>query len=437
MRSESPIAYVSSYPPRACGIATFTRNLSDSVAGSGRNLGTRIAAINDEGASYDYPTPVRWTIDQCDPDSWKQAAAEINASRAVLVSIQHEFGIFGRFEKDGTFVDLLKGFLERLEKPVVSTLHTVLPHPRPDLRDAIRTLHDRSTAVVTMVNMARLILEQEYDLDPKKLVTIPHGVPSVRWMPPERLKQAMQFDNRTVLSTFGLLSSGKGIQYVIRALPDVVKDHPDVLYLVIGQTHPEVRRRDGEKYRNSLIELVKRLHLEHNVRFVNQYLTQQQLIRYLQVTDVYLTPYIDRYQITSGTLAYALGCGKPIISTPYLYASEALAEGRGLMAEFQNPRSFARCIRVLLENPAVREHCERSAFEYGKAMSWSNVGSRYADLYRDAAGLPRYEEPVDKLQDLAFAKNALVPAIPGVGSGIASSYEHTGEDAKLSVAAGV
>jgi len=414
MRSESPIAYVSSYPPRACGIATFTRDLSDHVAASGRNLSTRVAAISEEGASYDYPSQVRWTIDQCDPASWRKAAEEINASKAALVSIQHEFGIDGRFEKDGTFVDYLKGFLERLEKPVVSTLHTVLPHPRPDLREAIRTLHDHSSAVVTMVNMARLILEQEYDLDPNKLVTIPHGVPSVRWTPPERLKHAMQFENRTVLSTFGLLSSGKGIQYVIRALADVVKDHPDVLYLVIGQTHPEVRRRDGEKYRNSLIELVKRLHLEQNVRFVNQYLTQQQLIRYLQVTDIYLTPYVDRYQITSGTLAYALGCGKPIISTPYLYASEALAEGRGLMAEFQNPRSFARCIRVLLENPGLRELCERSAFEYGKAMSWANVGGRYADLYRDAAGLGRFEESAENLRDLALPKRA---CRVGAGSG--------------------
>jgi len=437
MRQEPIVAYVSSYPPRACGIATFTRDLSDSVAGSGRNLSTRIAAINDEGASYDYPSQVRWVIDQCDPDSWKRAATEINSSRVALVSVQHEFGIHGRFEKDGTFVDYLKGFLERLEKPVVSTLHTVLPHPRPDLREAIRTLHDRSTAVVTMVNMARLILEQEYGLDPKKLVTIPHGVPSVRWTPPERLKVAMQFENRTVLSTFGLLSSGKGIQYVIRALPDVVRDHPDVLYLIIGQTHPEVRRRDGEKYRNSLIELVKRLHLENNVRFVNQYLSQQQLIRYLQVTDIYLTPYVDRYQITSGTLAYALGCGKPIISTPYLYASEALAEGRGLMAEFQNPRSFGRCIKVLLENPAMREHCERSAFEYGKSMSWANVGGRYADLYRDAAGLSRFEDPTDTMRDLTPAKNALIAASPASVGGVGSLFEHSDNDAKLSLAAGV
>jgi len=407
VRSESTVAYVSSFPPRACGIATFTRDLSEAVAASGRNIATRIAAINDEGAAYSYSNQVRWTIDQCDPESWKTVAREINASRVSLVSIQHEFGIHGQFERNGTFVDHLKGFLDNLEKPVVATLHTVLPHPRPDLRQAIRALHDRSSAVITMVNMARLILEEEYGLDPQKLYTIPHGVPAVHWMAPSRVKQSMQFENRTILSTFGLLSSGKGIQYAIRALPEVVKAHPDLLYLIIGQTHPEVRRRDGEKYRNSLIELIKKLHLEQHVRFVNQYLTQQQLIRYLQATDLYITPYVDRYQITSGTLAYALGCGKAVISTPYLYASEALAEGRGVLAEFQNPRSFGRCISMLLENPALREYCERSAYEYGKTMSWANVGSRYADLFRSLDGSATLPGKLADVKDVLPIKDGM------------------------------
>ena len=386
MNSTLGIAYVSSYPPRACGIATFTRDLSNAVAQSGSGLVTRIAAINDEGAIYSYPTHVRWSIDQGDRQSWIDVAARINKSRVAMVSIQHEFGLYGSFERDRRFVDHLAGFLERLEKPVVSTLHTVLPHPLPDLRAAIRALHDRSTVVITMINMARLILEQEYDLDPAKLITIPHGVPEVPRTNPDRIKRAMQLDGRTILSTFGLLSSGKGIQYVIRALPEVIKRHPGVLYLVLGETHPEIRRHEGEKYRNSLIDLIRKLHLEKHVRFVNQYLTQQQLIRYLQATDVYITPYVDRYQITSGTLAYALGCGKAVISTPYLYASEALAEGRGVLAEFQDPKSFARCINLLLENGAMREQCESSAFEYGRAMSWSTVGARYAELFHTIAG---------------------------------------------------
>jgi glycosyltransferase involved in cell wall biosynthesis len=387
MQSPFVTAYLTSYPPRACGIATFSSNLSEAVAQSERGIQTRVAAVNDEGAAYAYAPEVWWTIDHCDPRSWKDVADAINRSPVGLVSIQHEFGIFGGFTRDGTFLDHLPWFLDRIRKPMVVTLHTVLPHPRPDLCTAIRLLHERSVAVVTMVNMARLILEQEYGLDPANLHTIPHGVPSVTWAPPLKRKQELHLEGRIILSTFGLISSGKGIQYVIRALPEVIKQHPEVLYLVIGETHPEIRRHEGERYRNSLMELVKKLHLEKHVRFVNQYLTQRQLVRYLQATDIYITPYIERYQITSGTLAYALGSGKAVISTPHLYASEVLAEGRGLLAEFQNPQSFARCIALLLENPTLREHCEASALAYGQSMSWDRVGARYADLFRDVAGV--------------------------------------------------
>jgi glycosyltransferase involved in cell wall biosynthesis len=259
-----------------------------------------------------------------------------------------------------------------------------------------------------MVNMAGLILEQEYGLDHDKLHMIPHGVPLVPRIPLEKAKHVMQLDGRTVLTTFGLLSSQKGIQHVIRALPDVVKRHPSVLYLVIGETHPETRRREGEKYRNSLIELVKRLGLERHVRFVNQYLALDQLIKYLQAADIYLTPYVGRYQITSGTLAYALGCGKAVISTPYLYAAEALAEGRGMLAEFENPKSLARCIRLLLEEPALREHCESSALAYGRPMGWNTVGRQYAELFRAVAGqaefrprLTNYKQPLLTVNDVA------------------------------------
>ena len=418
-RAEMTTAYVSSYPPRACGIATFTRDLSEAIARSDNGPATRIAAINDEGSIYDYPPQVRWTIDQHDPESWASVARQINASRASLVSIQHEFGIYGRFERDGHFVDYLRGFLDLLQKPVVATLHTVLPHPRPDLREAIRALHDRSSAVVTMVNMARLILEQEYGLDPEKLHTIPHGVPAVTHVDPNEIKRAMQLEGRTVLCTFGLLSSGKGIQYVIRGLPDVVKKHPDILYLIVGETHPEIRRREGERYRNSLIETVKKLHLEKHVRFVNQYLTTPQLVRYLQATDIYITPYIERNQITSGTLAYALGCGKPAISTPYLYAQEALAEGRGMLAEFQNPKSFARCINLLLENPALREHCEQSALAYGRAMSWDTVGEAYVDLFKQIVAPESRIDLFKSLSEKVPLKSGLIDqdALTAVGNG--------------------
>jgi len=372
--------------------------MSDAVARTGRRVAPRIAAIDDEGSLYRYPRQVRWRIDQQDPTSWRDAARAINNSNIALVSIQHEFGIDGRFERDGKFVDHLPYFLEELQKPVVTTLHTVLPNPRADVRNSIRYLHDHSKAMVTMVNMAKLILEEEYGLSPEKLQMIPHGVPEIKRVPTDRAKQLMQLGGRTVLATFGLLNSGKGIQYVIRALPDVVRRHPDVLYLVIGETHPEIRRREGEKYRNSLIELVKKLGLEKHVRFVNQYVSQDQLISYLQATDIYVTPYVNRNQITSGTLAYALGAGKAVISTPYLYAAEALAEGRGLLAEFGNPKSFARCVLLLLEEPALREHCERSALAYRKPMGWEAVGNRYADLFLAGLDKAPYIHPVVELK---------------------------------------
>jgi glycosyltransferase involved in cell wall biosynthesis len=225
----------------------------------------------------------------------------------------------------------------------------------------------------------------------------------------------MHLSGRTILSTFGLLNSGKGVQHVIRALPDVVKRHPDVLYLVIGETHPEIRRSEGERYRNSLIDLVRRYGLERHVRFVNQYVTQEQLINYLQATDIYITPYVNRNQITSGTLAYALGCGKAVISTPYLYAAEALAEGRGLLAEFGNPKSFARCIRLLLEEPALREHCERSALEYGRPMGWDAVGGRYADLFEQVVDAHRHKHPIaDLKQPYAIVEEPSAPELSKV-----------------------
>lgn len=396
--AELAVALVGSYPPRACGIATFTRDLSDALAQSGHAVSPSIAAITDVGARYAYPLEVRWRIDQQDPASWRAAACAINNSSVALVSIQHEFGIDGHFTRDGRYVDHLRYFLDAVRRPVVTTLHTVLPGPKPDILEATRYLEERSTALVTMVNMAGLMLQQEYGIDKRKLHMIPHGVPEIGRVSIEQAKQSLRLGGRTVLMTFGLLSSGKGIQHVIQSLPEVVRRHPEVLYLVIGETHPEVRKQEGEQYRDSLVDLVQRHGLERNVRFVNQYLTQEQLIMYLQATDIYLTPYVNRNQITSGTLAYAMGCGKAIVSTPYLYATEVLAEGRGLLAEFGNPQSFARCVLALLEEPALREHCERSALAYGRPMGWSTVASRYADLFLAIVAKSTRQYPVVELQ---------------------------------------
>lgn len=396
------VAFVSTYPPRACGIATFTRDLRDAVGKSRQDVSTAVMAITENGEPAAYPASVRWTIDQHDPQSWHYAAAQLNKAAVDLVCVQHEFGICGDFDSEGHFTDHLAGFLERIAKPVVTTLHTVIPRPPPDLRRAIRRLHDRSGAVVTMVNLARRILMQDYGLAPAILHTIPHGVPEASWVPPESAKKALGLERYTILSTFGLLSRNKGIEDAIRALPSVLRRHPDVLYLVLGATHPEIRHSEGEQYRRMLVALVEELHLEHSVKFVNQYLTQHEVVRYLQATDIYLTPYTQRNQITSGTLAYALGCGKVAVSTPYLYAEEALSEGRGLLAEFANPESFARCVNLLLDNPSMRANCEHAARVYGSRMGWSGVGEQYAELFGQVAGWPSLARPLLRLNPSAL-----------------------------------
>ena len=401
--AQRVVAYVSTFPPRACGIATFTRDLSSAVAAGSRFLKSWVLAIDEPGSMYDYLPPVQWTINQDDPPSWRAGALRLNASPVDVVSIQHEFGIDGRFDPTGCYTDYLAGFLDNLKKPVVATLHTVLPQPRPELRAAVRPLAAHSAFLVTMVDLAGRILEKEYGLDPTMLWTIPHGVPVVTPTPPGYAKRALHLEGRTLLTTFGLLSRGKGIEQVIRILPEIVGRRPSTLYLVLGETHPLVRRQEGEQYRATLVEMVHSLGMEEHVRFVNRYLPSPELIRYLQATDIYVTPYTGPAQITSGTLAYALGCGKAVVSTPYLYATEALAQGRGLLADFNSPPSLARCILQFLEQPGIRAECERRALAYGRTMQWPTVGRRYADLFTrviNAAGGDRRARTVTPVEGL-------------------------------------
>jgi glycosyltransferase involved in cell wall biosynthesis len=338
----------------------------------------RIAAITDRNSYYNYPKQVRWEIDQSDAESYAEAGRTLSRGSISVVSIQHEFGLFGVW--GDPLDDFTPQLLDALDKPIVTTLHTVLPQPRPDIREAVRRLCDGSTATVVMVNVGAKILAEDYEVDSAKLVMIPHGVPDVQPADRERLKRALRLSDRTVICTFGLLSRGKAIENVIQALPEVVEHHPDVLYLVMGETHPQVRKQEGESYREELIALARELGVSRYVRFINQYLEQSSLIRYLQATDIYVTPYRDRNQITSGTLSYALGVGRAIVSTPYVYASEALAEGRGLLAQFDTPDSIARCILLYLDDPTFRRNTEERALAYGQEMAWSRVGERYAEL---------------------------------------------------------
>ncbi len=377
------LGVVSTYPPREDGIATYTRDLLEAVCTKASGITPQIAAITDPDAFYVYPRTVRWEIEQGNPDSYAEIGEILSRARVDVVSLQHEFGLFGGLPDTGE--DHAPALLEALRKPLVTTLHTVLPQPRPDIRAAVRDLCTHSACVIVMAHLGAKILVEDYAIERDTVVTIPHGVPVVRPVATERMKQTLRLKGHTVIATFGLLRPHKGLEDAIRAMPTILERYPDVLYLIMGETHPQVRKVEGERYRASLVALARELGVSRQVRFLNQYLEQQTLIRYLQATDIYLTPYHDRSQITSGTLAYALGCGRAIISTPYVYAGEALAEGRGLLAEFESPESIARCVLLYLDQPAFRAQTEARALEYGQMMAWPRVGQEYIDVFQRAA----------------------------------------------------
>ncbi|MFQ5834156.1 MAG: glycosyltransferase family 4 protein [Candidatus Thorarchaeota archaeon] len=383
------VAYVSSYSPRECGIASFTEDLTKSIDKLKVWRPSAIIGVNDPGSSYDYGKEVIRQIDEDDITTYQEAADFANNSDLDLVNVQHEFGLFG-----GLWGNYLLTFLKKLKKPIVTTMHTTLsPNAKildsPESADAhnkvVKGIGRASSAIVVMTNMAAHILQESYGIDMDEIKVIPHGSPSFPFVPSEPVKNALGLEGRTVLSTFGFLSQDKGIHHAIKALPEIVKDRPDILYLIIGITHPQVRMREGEKYRKRLVELVHKLELRDNVRFHNRFLSEDELIQYLQATDVYICPYVNKEQLSSGTVTYALGAGKPIISTPFFYAEELLAEGRGILCQFRSPRSITNGIKQLLDNPEKKARIEKLAYEHGRNMTWPRVASRYVDLFKEFA----------------------------------------------------
>jgi glycosyltransferase involved in cell wall biosynthesis len=369
------IAYLSTYPPRECGIANFTKDLVDAMQKLQEFRPPRVIAINEEGAIYNYDRKVRFQIERSSVDDYIQAARYINLSKINLVNLQHEFGLFG-----GEWGEYINSFFEGIQKPVVTTLHTIVPNFGSTAQKVLRNIVRHSASIIVMTRTAMRLLKN-FDTHREKISIIPHGCPDVPLVTSERPKATLGMRGRIVLSTFGLISRGKGIEYAIRSLPSLVEKEPRILYLVIGETHPEVRKTMGERYRRRLMKLVGELQLWKHVRFHNRFLSKQQLIGYLQATDIYITPYVDRNQISSGTLTYALGTGKAIISTPYLHAEEALAEGRGLLCKFRNPDSIAECIDRLLEDKELRLSLEKKAYAYSRDFTWSKVAEEYAKLF--------------------------------------------------------
>jgi glycosyltransferase involved in cell wall biosynthesis len=389
------VAFVASAVPRRCGIATFTADLMAAVKAADPSVRVVQAAIDEPNAARAYGPDVRWRIRQEDWRTYRDAALAINESNVDIVNVQHEFGLYGLWH-DGTYDDHLKVFLEHLEKPAVVTLHTVPPQPEPWMRDSVRVASERSDVLIVMANTAARLLRDVYGVR-KQPALIEHGMPAIEPKGRRRFKKQFGVEGRQIVSTFGLVDPRKGLEYVIEAMPAIVAANPSALYLIVGQTHPELLKKQGEAYRNALAEHVSRVGMSDHVKFVNEYLTQRQIVDYLLATDVYVTPYLDPNQITSGTLAYALGAGKAIVSTPYLHAREVLDEGRGILVPFRDAAAIAEAVNRVLADPALKQRLEGRSYEYGKEMSWPAIGRRVLALMRDAldarAETPHEEAP--------------------------------------------
>jgi glycosyltransferase involved in cell wall biosynthesis len=374
--------FLGSFPPRECGIATFTKDVVDNFDRRYQSA-SRVIAIEEPGAPRrEYPPNVVAHLIQNDRESYHDVAAFVNAHPCDALNIQHEYGLFGGDEGEW-IIDLIA----LVRKPTIVSLHTVLPEPSPVHLRVARTICATAAAIVVLSRTGKEILVDRYGIDAAKIHVVHHGVPDVPFVDTSAPKRALGLAGRKVISTFGLINRGKGLEYAIEAMRDVAKTDPDALYLILGETHPVVRRREGETYRHGLEELIARYHIEDNVQLVDRYLDFDELLAYLQATDIYLTPYLNPVQIVSGTLAYAVGCGKAIVSTPYLYARELLEHGRGFLVDFRDANSIATAISALFADPHLRASTERRAYRFGRQMTWSNVAAEYGHLF--ASLLPR------------------------------------------------
>jgi len=372
MNSIKHIAFLSTFPPRECGLATFTEDLVNEIGRVSLVRPSVIAVTNTE--EYENPR-VDHKLKQHDRSSYFKTAHWVNTHADLLV-IEHEYGIFGG-ECGEYIIDLAKN----LRIPFIVTTHTVLLEPTPKQQSVLRALGELSTMVVTMAASSVPILSEVYGIKPSKVEVIPHGVPCLPVKPREQLKAEHNLKGKQVISSFGLLSPAKGLEYGIAAAAEVAQDCPNLVYLILGKTHPSVKQEMGESYRNSLMDLAESLGVRDNVRFVDKYLTKAEVMTYLHMSDIYLTPYLSKEQAVSGTLAYAVGCGRVVVSTPYRYAQEMLGGGRGMLAEFSDSESIASCIRYIIKNPLRKKEMEIKALAVGRTMTWANVAGHYNRLF--------------------------------------------------------
>ena len=380
------LAFISTYPPRECGIATFNQNLMHAIgsnfpAGGKLPENAYVVALNDcdNIKEYEYPPEVKYVIRQNYQEDYIRAANFINTSVADVCILEHEFGIYGG--ESGIYILPL---LNRLEKPLISILHTILKDPTYVQRIIIREIAEQSSKIIVMSKRAVEFLTTKYDIPAEKIQIIEHGVPDVDTPEFNPVKSLKQFKNHRVLLTFGLISRNKGLETVIKALPAIVAKHPDVVYVVLGNTHPGVLKSSGEEYRDHLKSLARQLNVSNNLSFINKFVSEEDLVYYLSATEIYVTPYLNEAQITSGTLSYAIGAGAAVVSTPYWHATELLAENRGCLFDFKDVDELSSIINNLLENSSYINELKFNAYHYGLHLRWPVIGAEYLIAARNA-----------------------------------------------------
>jgi glycosyltransferase involved in cell wall biosynthesis len=373
------IAVVGNHVPRQCGIATFTTDLCDAIAAESTASELMVIAVNDAQSSYSYPARVRYAITEGELSSYQAAAAFLNSARVDIVCLQHEYGIFGG--KSGSHISR---FLQYLKMPVVTTLHTVLREPDLHQRLVMEVIAARSDRLVVMSRHSACFLRDVFKVPGEKIDLIPHGIPDLPFEEPDVCKETFSVKGKTVLLTFGLLSPNKGFENVIQAMPSILSRHNDVVYIIAGATHPHVRLREGDQYRFQLQALAKARGVEENVVFLNRFFSPQEMASLVGAADIYITPYCHEAQAVSGTLAFAMGAGKAIISTPYWHAKELLDDGRGALVPFEDPGALAAAAIDLLDNGAARQTMRQLAYLYGRDMVWNKVARSYMRAFARA-----------------------------------------------------
>ncbi len=370
--------YVSSYVPRKCGIATYTSDLTRAIDLINPYCESRIVALIRPEDKIDYPLEVKFKINQYKIDSYIKAADYINKSRADMVVLEHEFGLYG-----GEFGEYIIKLIELIKKPLIITAHTIPVNPNLGYGLVLKDVLKFADKVIVMMPESLQKLVKKYNYPEENIEIIPHGVPDISLEPNAKYKKKKRLEGRIILGNINLLSEIKGLEYIVEALREIKEHFNNVLYLIIGQTHPVVLQTEGEKYRHFLKEKVRQYDLQENVRFVNKYMSLKDLIVWLKVIDIYITPYLDPQQPASGALAYAIGAGKVCISTPYLYAKEVLAEERGVIVPFRNSKAIADAVIDICENPQKKLKIEMKAYKFGRLMTWYNVALQHLRLFNE------------------------------------------------------